>query len=221
MWVRHVAWRPRRLLTVGLAAIAWLAASLTPAAGEDNWLVGRLLVASPELTGPTFNQTIIYMIHHDETGAYGVVINAPMGEVPLDRLLEQFTPEAPGDQPSEDAPKSNADEAAVLKVYFGGPVRRQAASLLHSSDVMLPDSELIDDGIAFTRDPELLRLIAKGEGPKDSIFTLGYAGWAPGQLEGELQRGSWYVITWSKAMIFDPDVETKWDRAVAQGAPEL
>jgi putative transcriptional regulator len=179
----------------------------------DRTLAGRLLIAVPEMQDPNFAQTIVYLVRHDPHGALGVVVNAPMGEVPLDRLLESETPGGDQAAPDETGPS--------IVVHYGGPVGRLQGSILHSTDVMPEGSVRVDQEVAYSPDTQLLRTLIGEKAPRHLLFALGYAGWAPGQLESEIKRGGWYVIDWDESLVFGGDHAKKWQRAVALNAPEL
>ncbi len=145
-----------------------------PTVGEwDEGLAGRLLVASEKMGDPRFDKTVIFMVEHNPSGAIGLVVNVPMGAMPAARLFERLGLDADGVR-------------GEIEVYFGGPVNPGRGFLLHSTDVLLKDSVVVDNTVALTAQPDMRRATARGEGPAQSIFTLGYSGWGPGQLESEL-----------------------------------
>jgi len=195
----------------GLAAIAGLLASglgvgattgFTVAA-QSAGLAGQLLVARPDLRDPRFSRTVVYIVHHDAGGAMGLIVNRPIGEAPLSELLEQ-------------AGVEGKSVNGKIRVHFGGPVGAPRGFVLHTADYKIDGTEVVKDGIAVTAQPEILRAIGTGTGPRKSLFALGYAGWAPGQLEGEIKTGSWEIVPADKALVFDEDYETKWERAMAR-----
>jgi putative transcriptional regulator len=171
------------------------------AAEHPQYLTGQLLVATPEMADPRFAETVIYMVKHDADGAMGLVINKPMAKGPLDDLLESSGKEATG---------SNKD----IVVHYGGPVGQRQGFLLHTDEVVIEGTTKIAGGIAMTTDSKILEEIAAGRGPRQGLFILGYAGWAPGQLEMELQTKSWFTIPADKALIFGDDADKKWRQAV-------
>ena len=183
-----------------LCALSILPIAAEAAEQSDN-LTGQLLVATPEMRDPRFAETVIYMVWHNAEGAFGLVINRPLAKGPLEDLLKGFgidSPEAKGE----------------ITVHYGGPVNPRAGFVLHSDDVLLGDSTKVADGIAMTADSRLLEAMSRGKGPRQSLFMLGYAGWAPGQLEGELMAGSWFVVSGDKALIFGEDAGRKWQQAM-------
>ena len=199
-----------------LCALAAVFLNPWPAAAAES-LKGHLLVAAPEMLDSSFAKTLVFMVHHDPGGAYGLVINEPMGEVPVERLLERIElPEA-----YEPAPTDLQESGRSVTVYYGGPVEPTTVAFLHSPEIGTASSVEVEQGIAYTRDPALLHHLIQGEGPSGLLFALGYAGWAPGQLEAELERGDWYILRAPPDFLFDGNDAGKWDRAIALSAPEL
>jgi putative transcriptional regulator len=199
----------RSLLGATVAAAVVLGSALwaaEPAStqAQNARLAGQLLVATPELEGPTFTRTVIYMVRHDaRTGAMGLVVNRHLGEVPMAVLLKQ------SGLPGEGAKGS-------VRLHVGGPVEATRIVVLHTDDYAGPDTVKVANGVAITSDPSILQSIAEGKGPRRARFTLGYAGWAPGQLEAEMEAGYWIVVPSDAAIVFDDADETKWDRAMAK-----
>ena len=176
--------------------------------GEGS-LAGRLLVAAPDLDDPNFQETVVYLVQHDHSGAMGLVINRVLGAGPLDRMLEGLGL----------APKT--ESKVELRVHYGGPVEPSRAFVLHSPDYYAEDTLVVSGLAALTVSPGILQDIAAGRGPKQSLFALGYAGWAPGQLESELAAGAWFVVDPDETLLFDPDTATKWQRAFDRRGVEL
>jgi putative transcriptional regulator len=186
------------LLCASITTDAALAPDREPAEGS---LAGQLLVAAPELADPNFQETVVYLVQHDRAGAMGLVINRLLGKGPLDRMLEGLGL----------APQTKSD--LELRVHYGGPVEPSRALVLHSPDWRGPDTLVVSDLAALTVSPGILEDIAAGRGPERSLFALGYAGWAPGQLESELAAGAWFVVEADEILLFDEQTETKWQRA--------
>ena len=166
-------------------------------------LSGQLLVALPSLSDPRFTRTVIYMVKHDARGATGLIINRPIGDVPIAVLLKQTG-----------LPETGA--TGSIKLHVGGPVEPTRISVLHSDDYKGPETALVAGGIAITSQPDILEAIAAGKGPRRVHFNVGFAGWGPGQLEEEIREGSWITVPSDNAIIFDDAYETKWDRAMAK-----
>lgn len=201
-------------LLAGLAAITVLLASGSglphphgtagmAVAAQRVTLAGQLLVAKDELRDPRFVHSVIYVVYHGATGAMGLIVNRPVGEAPLSELLEQAGLEGMGVK-------------GKIRVHFGGPVEPRQGFVLHTADYKIEGTEVVKDGIAVTARPEILRAIGTGTGPRQSLFALGYAGWAPGQLEAEIKAGAWEIVPADEALIFDENADTKWERAMAR-----
>jgi putative transcriptional regulator len=173
----------------------------THAVEQSDYLTGQLLVATPEMRDPRFVETVIYMVKHSTEGAFGLVINRPLAKGPVEDLLKGFGIDSSGAK-------------GEIIVHYGGPVSPRAGFVLHSDDVLLEESAKVANGIAMTSDPKLIEAMAQGKGPRQSLFIMGYAGWAPGQLEGELKAGSWFVVSGDKALIFGQDADRKWRQAM-------
>ena len=215
--VQSVSHRVRYLATLGvIAAIlavrpapvdppAQAAAAPPPHAAS---LTGQFLVATEEMRDPRFARTVIYMVRHDATGAMGLVVNRPFREVSIAVLLERLGLDAKG-------------VTGNIRLHYGGPVEPGRVFLLHTADYTAEDTRIVAGGIAVTGNPEILRALGAGKGPRRSLLALGYAGWAPGQLEAELQTGAWATVPADAALLFDDKHDTKWDRAIARRKIDL
>lgn len=181
--------------------------------GNDNpgegYLDGRLLIAMPVMGDPRFERSVIYMCAHSSEGAMGIIVNRRAGSIDFPQLLMQLDIIEDGDRITL---PGNAETMNVLK---GGPVETGRGFVLHSSDFVIDDATLpIDEGICLTATVDILKAIAKGDGPKRAILALGYAGWAPGQLESEIQSNGWLHCTADTDLIFGSDTEDKYNRAL-------
>ena len=201
------SWKNRRrpyqrtsLLALAIFASATCCCQALDAADENPVLAGQLLVATDTIADPRFAETVVYIVKHDAAGTLGLIINRPVTEAALDDLLKGFGVNAKNPQ-------------GDIVIHFGGPVSPRQGFLLHSNDVMLNESIRVDDDIAMTSDVKMIEAIAAGKGPRQYLFTLGYAGWAPGQLAGEIAAASWFTIPGDKALIFGKDAERKWRQA--------
>lgn len=138
----------------------------------------------------------------------GLVINQRAPHITLPRLLEQLEITAAGSRPV-------AIRVGSMAVHVGGPVETSRGFVLHSSDYFAADSTLpINEGVCLTATIDILKAIAKGSGPDKAILALGYAGWAPGQLEHEIQTNGWLNCPADPDIIFDGDLESKYGRAL-------
>jgi putative transcriptional regulator len=198
---RPVNARASRTLILCLLCGAFAAAGLPRAAERERFLTGRLLVATPEMQDPRFAESVIYMVKHDADGAMGVVINKPIAKGLIDDLLKSSGREPKGSQKQ-------------LVIHYGGPVGPRQGFLLHSDEISIEGTTKVANGIAMTSDAKILESLASGKGPRQSLFMLGYAGWAPGQLEAELKTNSWFTVPGDKTLIFGADADKKWHQAM-------
>ena len=194
------------LLVAGVMGSGAPYAQETPS--EAKSLAGQLLVATPAMSDPRFVETVIFMVKHDASGAMGLVVNRPVGEIAMTDLLKELGID---------------DESAAgeIRLHYGGPVDAGRGLVLHSADYMADETQVITDTVSLTAEREIVRAIANGSGPRLSIVTFGYAGWSAGQLEGEIERGGWIAVPADEALVFDDDYEGKWARAMDRLSVEL
>jgi putative transcriptional regulator len=162
---------------------------------------GELLIATPGMGDP-FSHAVIVMARHNRDGALGIVINRPLGSRPIAGILEAL----------------GADSSGVtgsVRIFLGGPVSPDAAFVLHSADYHRPATVDIDGRIALSDAADVLRDIGVGKGPRKSLVAFGYAGWAPSQLEDELERGAWVAVNEDPGLVFDDDRSKVWTDALA------
>jgi putative transcriptional regulator len=183
--------------------------------GDDSagrgYLDGQILIAMPVMDDPRFERSVIYLCAHSSEGAMGIIVNRPAGSIDFPGLLVQL------DIIKKDDQIKLPENAESMKVLKGGPVETGRGFVLHSSDFFIEDATLrIDDGICLTATVDILRAIARGAGPKHAILALGYAGWAAGQLENEIQHNGWLHCAADPDLIFGGDVEEKYLRALAK-----
>jgi putative transcriptional regulator len=164
-------------------------------------LAGQLLVATPEMSDPRFRHTVILMVQHNQDGALGVVINRPVEELPLAKLLNSLGLDSKGSQGN-------------VRLFAGGPVQPEIGLIVHSTDYHRAGTIDIDGRVAMTTNPEVLRDIGHHQGPKQSLVAFGYAGWGPGQLENELALGGWFTEPEDPKLVFDVDRDKVWDEAM-------
>jgi len=159
------------------------------------------LVATPEMGDPRFAESVIYMVKHDAEGATGLVINKPIAKGLIDDVLKSS-----GKQP--------VGTNRQIVVHYGGPVGEFQGFLLHSDEYVIEGTTKVAGGIAMTTDSKILEAIAAGQGPRQALFALGYAGWAPGQLEMEVETKAWFTVPADRALIFGADAGKKWRQAM-------
>ena len=178
---------------------------------RQGYLDGQLLIAMPAMGDPRFARSVIYMCAHSPEGAMGIIINHRAPNIDFTELLEQLNivPEAER--------ISLPSAVDTMSVYLGGPVEVGRGFVLHSADYYKADSTLpIDESVCLTATIDILRDIAKGSGPDKALLALGYAGWAPGQLENEIQANGWLHCPADMELIFDPHVDGKYTRALGK-----
>jgi putative transcriptional regulator len=157
----------------------------------------------PQMQDPRFVRTVIYMCAHSADGAMGLVINREMPNLKFGELAEQLNLKAPAGN-------------RAIRVHFGGPVETGRGFVLHSADYRQDTTMLINDSVGLTATIDILRSIAEGKGPKNSLLALGYAGWGPGQLDGEIQSNGWLSAPADEQLIFGEDLDTRWEAAMAK-----
>lgn len=176
---------------------------------ESRYLGGKILIAMPGMEDERFSRALVYLCAHSEEGAMGVIINRPSSQPSFPDLLVQL----------EIIPEEKRillpDQARAMKVQTGGPVETTRGFVLHSAEWSVENATLpIDDAFALTTTLEVLKAIAEGRGPKKAILALGYAGWSAGQLESEIQWNGWLHCPADPGLIFDTDLDRKYDRAL-------
>jgi putative transcriptional regulator len=184
-----------------------VAARSAPVPGVPS-LAGRLLVAAPGMPDPRFAETVIYLVRHDRNGAMGLVVNRPLGDIPLPVLLERF-----GGSPGA--------ARGSIRAYWGGPVDAGRALVLHTPDFKVEGTLVVDSRFALSGDSKILDAIASRAGPRRSLLAIGYAGWGPGQLEGEMKGEGWVTAAADESLLFDDDHAGKWRRALARRLLDL
>ena len=153
---------------------------------ERGYLDGQMLIASPGMSDERFAKSVIYVCAHSSEGAMGIVVNQPAKHISFPDLLVKLDV-VPASDLIQLPPR-----AGGVKVLKGGPVETERGFVLHSADFFIENSTLpIDKGICLTATLDILKAIAKGTGPESALLALGYAGWAPGQLDNEMQQNGW------------------------------
>src|SRR3984893_4584292 len=174
-----------------------------------GYLDGQMLIAMPSMRDERFARTLIYVCAHSSEGAMGIVVNQPAANIKFPDLLVQLDviPAAELIQ----LPR----KAGTVKVLKGGPVETGRGFVLHSADFFIENSTLpIDNGICLTATLDILKAIAHGEGPESAVLALGYAGWAPGQLENEIHANGWLNCAADPELVFSTRAELKYESAL-------
>jgi len=182
--------------------------SAEPVPGR-GYLDGQMLIAMPTMNDERFSRAVIYVCAHSTEGAMGIIVNHPAANIKFPELLVQL----------EVIPAVERIQlptcAEDVKVLKGGPVETGRGFVLHSADFFIENSTLpIDEGICLTATLDILKAIARGNGPASAILALGYAGWAPGQLEQEIQQNGWLHCSADSELIFGTDTDTKYQKAL-------
>jgi putative transcriptional regulator len=187
-----------------------LMASRTRSSEDEGYLDGQLLIAMPAMGDPRFSRSVIYLCAHSSEGAMGIIINQRAPNISFTELLEQLNIIVPSEDSISLPPRLSA-----MAVHLGGPVETGRGFVLHSADYFKAESTLpIDESVCLTATIDILRDIAKGSGPNKALLALGYAGWAPGQLENEIQANGWLNCPANPELVFDPEVDRKYNRAL-------
>src|SRR5918994_634166 len=176
---------------------------------KPGFLDGQLLIAMPTMGDERFARTVIYLCAHSSEGAMGIVVNKPAADLNFPDLLVQLDIIPDGER------IRLPQRVGRMPVLMGGPVETSRGFVLHSPDFFIDQSTLpIDDGICLTATIDILRAIAKGEGPESAVLALGYAGWSEGQLESEIQANGWLHCPADPGLIFDGALDLKYDIAL-------
>jgi putative transcriptional regulator len=176
---------------------------------KPGYLDGQILVAMPTIRDDRFSRTVIYLCAHSSEGAMGIVINQPAPHIDFGDLLVQL--EVIPDNKLIELPL----RAGEVKVLKGGPVETGRGFVLHSADFFIENSTLpIDNGICLTATLDILKAIARGQGPESAVLALGYAGWAPGQLESEIHANGWLNCDADPELVFSTRAELKYESAL-------
>jgi len=176
---------------------------------RSPYLDGQLLIAMPSMSDPRFERSVIYMCAHSEQGAMGIIINKTTPMISFGDLLAQL------DITGSEAAIEPPPELSGMPVLFGGPVEQGRGFVLHTIDYFTADSSLpVAGNIALTATIDILRAMAKGEGPERAVLALGYSGWAPGQLENEIQHNGWLTCAADEELLFGLDYAERYAAAL-------
>lgn len=170
---------------------------------NGEYLAGQLLVAMPGMRDPRFQKTVIYLCAHNPDGAMGLVINRALESLSFPDMLEQLEIDVSG-------------VGERINVHFGGPVESGRGFVLHSQDYLQEATMVVDQDMALTATIDILKAIACGTGPRQSLLALGYAGWGPGQLDTEIKSNGWLNVAADDELVFGPNLDKKWDQAMSK-----
>ena len=159
-------------------------------------LTDHFLIAMPNMADPYFSRTLTYICEHNEQGALGVVINRPI-DMTLGALFERLSLTL------------SSEDLSKISVYFGGPVQTDRGFVLHQPIGEWQSTLSVQDRVGLTTSKDILESLGQGAGPEKLLVTLGYSGWAPGQLENEIKQNAWLTVVAKDAVIFDLPVEER------------
>jgi putative transcriptional regulator len=194
-----------------VALIAWIAGesicapafAIPEIAPRDASLAGQLLIATPAMGDPRFANTVILLARHNRDGAMGSTINRPIGDRPLAAIMGAIGEDASGVE-------------GTIRIFAGGPVQSDVGFIVHDPAYRRIGTIDIDGRVAMTSSPQILRDIGQHAGPRQYLVAFGYAGWGPGQLEGELAQRAWITTPEDPGLVFDADRPKVWDLATAR-----
>lgn len=176
---------------------------------SSGYLTGQMLIAMPQMQDPRFARTVVYICAHTAEGAMGLVINRLLDALSFPDLLQQL----------DITPTTACDP---IRVHFGGPVESGRGFVLHSGDYRQDATLMVDGTVGLTATVDVLKAIADGTGPRRSLLALGYSGWGAGQLDSEILGNAWLSMPSDPDLLFGPDLDRKWERAIAKlGADPL
>jgi len=199
------------ILLIFLLQISLLHNKNVLAESPENYLKGKFyssvqgffLIATEKMKDDRFEKTVIAMLESDEEGAWGLVINKPIGSLPIALLID----------PSINTSKEREElYKKTIPVFWGGPVDAKSIFILHSNEYKSSTTNKYGK-ISISQDYDILFDIAKNKGPKKSLVILGYSGWGSGQLEGEMERDDWVLSDIDLEITFDTKANTKWNKA--------
>ena len=199
------------LLLIFIITISLFNNGTTSAEGPKNYLKGKFyssvkdhfLIATEKMKDNRFSKTVIVMLESDENGAWGLVINKPLGTMPIALLID---PSLNTSEEREKLYKIN------VPVFWGGPVDIKEIFILHSTEYKSNTTQNYGN-ISISQDYNILFDIAENKGPEKSLVIFGYSGWGSGQLEGEMERDHWILSEIDLDIAFDKESNTKWNKA--------
>ena len=178
------------------------------AASARGFLDDQFLIAMPGMTDDRFARAVIYVCAHSDDGAMGLIINQAQ-QMHFPDLLVQIG--VLREEETIRLPSRTRD----FVVRNGGPVDRSRGFVLHSDDYQVESSLPVSEEVYLTATVDILRAISAGRGPRHALMTLGYAGWGAGQLEAEISANGWLTCPADTGLLFDQDIDGKYDRILA------
>ena len=165
-------------------------------------LTHHFLIAMPNMVDPHFAKTLTFICEHNDKGALGLVVNRPT-EMTLQTLLEQVSIPL------------GTEELKSIPIHFGGPVQVDRGFVLHMPLGQWQSTLAVSPDVGLTTSKDILQAVARGDGPRQLLVTLGYAGWAPGQLEQELAQNAWLTVQAKAEVIFELPAEDRLPAAMS------
>jgi len=170
----------------------------------------KFLVATEEVDG-RFGETVIVMIEHDENGAWGLVVNKPIGHTPINKLINI---------PISLTEKQKKLTKKQIPIFWGGPVDKSRIFIMHSKEYE-SESTIKFKNLSISRDFNTLLKIADNKGPKNKLIIIGVSSWGPGQLDGEIEKNGWVLSEIKEEIIFEIENDEKWKNAYKKGYLKL
>ena len=171
-----------------------------------GYLEGQVLIAMPNMPDPKFEQAVVFLCAHSKQGAMGLVLNKVVSNITFVDLLKQLRIRP-------------AKQVSRRPILFGGPVETGRGFVLHTPDYSAGDATVkvgqnVGLNVGLTATVDVLKAIADGEGPRDAMLALGYAGWQGGQLEREIQKNGWLTCPADEYLLFGSELRGKWEFAI-------
>jgi putative transcriptional regulator len=176
--------------------------------GRGGFLDDQFLIAMPGMKDDRFARAVIYVCAHSDEGAMGLIVNQAQQMLFPDLLVQLGILD---EQEAIRLPPPARD----FVVRNGGPVDRSRGFVLHSGDYRVESSLVVSNDICLTATVDILRAISSGNGPRQALMALGYAGWAAGQLENEIAENGWLTCPATPELLFDADIDHQYDKALA------
>lgn len=164
-------------------------------------LTRHFLIAMPAMSDPHFAKTLTFICEHNDQGALGVIVNRPI-DMTLHALLEQIEIAQP------------CDACKAVPVHYGGPVQIDRGFVLHAPAGAWQSTLTVGEEIGLTTSKDILEAVARGAGPRQMLVSLGYAGWAPGQLEHELAQNAWLTVNADTRILFETPAERRYEASL-------
>ncbi len=170
---------------------------------QATYLNNQFIIAMPTLADPNFFHTVAYLCQHNEDGALGIVINRSTG-MKLGEIFKQMDIIV------------TSPASAETPVFAGGPVQHERGFVVHTCGGDWHATMAVSESISLTTSRDVLEAIAAGEGPKQYLVALGYAGWGAGQLEKEIMDNAWLNTPCGEQVLFDTPINLRWAAAADQ-----